>query len=393
MGERRTGGVALVAHPGAELYGSDRMTLEAVAGLVEHGWRVVVAVPGDGPLVAAVRGLGAETVLVRTLVLRKRLLRPAGLLRLLPVSLAAGARVSRTLRRVRPDVVYVATVTIPLWIVVARLLRVPVVTHVHESERSAPAMVRRALTAPVVLSSRVLVNSEHSRSVLLEVAPRLWARSVVLYNGVAGPASTTTARARIDGAFRLVYTGRISPRKGVDVAIEALGLLVSEGLDVRLDLVGSVFEGYEWYLRALEQRIDALGLRDRVEFTGFRPEVWSALAQADMALVPSREEEPFGNTAVEAVLAGRPVAVSAIGGLEEAIDGFTSAVPVPPADPAALADAIRRVMRSWGAFRRTAIAMAPIAAARYSPGRFRDAIDAELRRAVEPVRLRVAVTS
>jgi glycosyltransferase involved in cell wall biosynthesis len=381
----------VVAHPGAELYGSDRMALEAIAGFVDRGWRVVLAVPDLGPLVLAARELGATAVVLPVPVLRKSLLRPAALLGLLGGCIAGAVRITGLLRRERPDAVYVSTVTIPLWILVARVLRFPVVTHVHESERGASAAVRRVLAAPVALSTRVLVNSEHSRATLLEVAPRLSGRSTVLYNGVAGPGVVVPPRERLDGPFRLVYTGRVSPRKGVDVAVEAVGRLVTAGMDVRLAVVGGVFPGYEWFLESLKERVDALGLGERVTFTGFRPEVWSALADADMALVPSRDEEPFGNTAVEAVLAGRPVAVSAIGGLAEAIDGFASAIAVAPADPAALASAIQRVAASWSAFRSTAIRTAPIASARYAPARFRAAVADELRRASDPVHVRALV--
>jgi glycosyltransferase involved in cell wall biosynthesis len=388
VGDRAAAGTVVVAHPGAELYGSDRMTLEAVAGLAERGWHVVLVVPGEGPLTVEAGRVGATTTVLDIPVLRKSLLRPRALLGFAGSSVVGAVRIAALLRRVRPDAVYVATVTIPLWILVARLLRIPVVCHVHESERSASRLVRRMLAAPVALATLVLVNSRHSMTALVEAAPQLADRAIVLYNGVAGPEAMVPPRKRIDGDFRLVYTGRISPRKGVDTAVEALALLIEDGVDARLEVVGGVFPGYEWFLESLHRRIDELGLQSRVRFAGFRPEVWSALSAADMALVPSRDEEPFGNTAVEAVLSGRPVAVSAIGGLAEAIDGFASAIPVAPADPAELAAAIRRVSSSWAAFRTTAIAMAPIAAARFSPERFRAAIDDEMRRAITPAAAR-----
>jgi glycosyltransferase involved in cell wall biosynthesis len=391
MAERALAGTVVVAHPGAELYGSDRMALETVRGLVERGWRVVLAVPVDGPLLAEAQRAGAETVILESPVLRKSLLRPLALAGLLTDSGAAARRIGDLLRRVRPDVVYVSTITIPLWIARARLLRIPVVCHVHESERGASRFVRGALAHPIGFATRVVMNSAHSRDTLAEVAPGLAARSTVVYNGVAGPERVAPPREHLDGRMRLLYIGRLSPRKGVDVAVEALGLLGAEGVDAELELVGDAFPGYEWFIDALHARIAELGLRDRVTFSGFRPEVWTALAAADMALVPSRDEEPFGNTAVEAVLAARPVAASAIGGLGEAIDGFASAIPVTPADPAALAAAITRVAANWSAFRRTAMAMAPIASDRYHPARYRDAIAHELRLAASDSTARALV--
>ncbi|MFD1720826.1 glycosyltransferase [Amnibacterium endophyticum] len=368
MAERRT---ALLAHPGAELYGSDRMLLETVAGLVEHGWRVVLAVPNDGPLVAEAQLLGADVVFVDVPVLRKSLLRPTALAGTALSSLAGAVRIARLLRDVEPTVVYVSTLTLPLWVAVARARRIPVLCHVHESERRANRLLREALAWPLLLADRVVVNSAFSRDGLLEVAPGLTRRSTVVYNGVAGPTEVVPARHEIDGPLRIVYVGRLSPRKGPDVVVDALAQLVAAGVDARLELVGGVYSGYEWYERDLHEQVERLGLGDRVVFTGFRPSIWSALARADAGVVPSREEEPFGNTAVEAVLAGRPIVVSAIGGLAEAIDGFASALPVEPDDPAALAAALTRIANDWPGFRDDAARLAPVAAARFAPERYR----------------------
>lgn len=375
MAEHRT---ALLAHPGAELYGSDRMLLETIAGLAEHGWRTVLVVPNDGPLVAEAQALGADVVMVDTPVLRKSLLKPTALLGTLASSVAALFRINRLLRDVDPTAVYVSTLTLPLWVAMARLKRVPVLCHVHESERRANRLLREALAWPLLLADRVLINSVFSRDGLLEVAPALQRRTTVLYNGVAAPDEVVPARRALEGPVRLLYVGRLSPRKGPDVAIDALARLLDEGLDARLELLGGVYSGYEWYERGLHEQVERLGLTEHVVFTGFRPSVWGALSRADVAIVPSREEEPFGNTAVEAVLAGRPVVVSAIGGLAEAIDGFASALPVEPDDPAEVAAAVTRIVGEWSAFRTWSTNLAPIAADRYAPGRYRRSVAASI---------------
>lgn len=391
MAERRP--TVVVAHPGAELYGSDRMALESMIGLVERGWRVVLAVPTTGPLVPAARAAGVEVVLLDSPVLRRSLLRPLAIAGLLGDSGPAARRIGDLLRKVKPDVVYVSTISIPLWIARARLLRIPVVVHVHRSERGVSRLLRGALAHPIGLANRIVVNSAFTRDALLEVAPTLDLRTTVVYNGVVGPDVVVPPRETLEGRMRLICLGRLSPSKGIDVAVEALGRLVTEGLDAELEIVGDVLPGYEWFLGALRQRVVALGLEDRVQFSGFRPEVWTAISAADMVLVPARDEEPFGITAVEAVLAGRPVAVSAIGGLAEAIDGFVSAIPVTPSDTASLVAAVQRVAANWSAFRRTALTMAPFAADRYQPRRYRAAIAKELEAAAADVTARALVTS
>ena len=60
-------------------------------------------------------------------------------------------------------------------------------------------------------------------------------------------------------------------------------------------------------------------------------------------LVPSRVE-PLGNTAVEAMLAQRPLVASRVQGLAEIVEDGRTRLLVPPGDPAALADATARFL-------------------------------------------------
>ena len=53
----------LVAHPSADLYGSDRVLLETIDGLRRSGARVLVALPSPGPLVAELERRGAAVIL------------------------------------------------------------------------------------------------------------------------------------------------------------------------------------------------------------------------------------------------------------------------------------------------------------------------------------------
>lgn len=371
-------GTALIAHPGAELYGSDRVMLETVAALRDHGWRVVLATPTDGPLLAAARALGADTLVLEVPVLRKTLLKPHRLAAFAAQAVRGARAIDGLLRRVRPDVLYVSTLTIPLWAPRARSMGIPALVHVHESERGANMLLRRAIAAPLHAADRVLVNSRHSLRSLLEAAPRLATRSAVIYNGVAGPESVVPPRPELRGGLRVVYVGRLSPRKGVDVALAAVAKLRAQGVPARLDVVGGVFGGYEWYERELREKVAALGLEQDVSFHGFRPSVWPVLANSDVAVVPSRLEEPFGNTAVEALLAGRAVVVSDVGGLGEAVDGFPTALKVRPDDAEALAAALADVASRWNRLRPLMPGVAASAAARYAPETYRTAVAREL---------------
>jgi glycosyltransferase involved in cell wall biosynthesis len=363
-----------MAHPGAELYGSDRVLLESVSALVADGWRVVVTVPVSGPLLAAIGERGAEVVLCPTPVIRKSALRPRGMLRLLAATVSGWVGGWRLLSRERPAALYVNTMTIPLWQLLGRMRRVPVLTHVHEGEASASRLVRSILALPLFLSTSIIANSEFSRGVLADSFSRLGRGTRVVYNGVPGPPEARAARARLDSPVKVTYVGRLSPRKGVDVAIDALALLSARGVDARLDLVGGVFPGYEWYEAQLREQVKQKQLGHRVLFHGFTPSIWEVVGAGDLVIVPSRVDEPFGDTAVEAILIGRPVIASATSGLLEATAGYETARTVTPGDATALANGVQAAIEQWGLSRAATVIDIETARRRHGPEVYRKTV-------------------
>lgn len=392
----------LVANPSVDLYGADRMMLETVVALRERGHHVVVTIPSDGPLSARLSDLGVEVVTVDAPVVRRGYLSPRGITRLALSAIRSLPACRRTIRETRADVVYVNTLTFPVWILAGRWAGRPVVAHIHELEDTISAPIRAGLLAPMTLARTVIANSRATVNFLATTQPmigRLLAgRTRLIYNGVAGPRSTRSISTPppepgTGTEIRLAYVGRIARAKGTDIAIEAVALMVRMGLDVRLDVHGEVFAGnesYEWEVRRLAAR---LGVGDRVRWRGFRPDVWPAYEAAHIVVVPSRAET-FGLVAVEAQLARRPVITSDAHGLVETVEAGRTGTVVPAEDPAALAAAVRDVVADWP----RATAMAERGAERagrlFSPAAYRNAITdvvERLARAGRPFRRRTAI--
>lgn len=372
-------GPVLVVHPSADLYGADRMLLESVRQLVAVHHDVVVAVPGPGPLVPLLLEAGARVEEVFSLVLEKRFLDPRHWPALVHDTVAGILPAHRVLRRLRPRAVYVSTEVLPLWPLAARCAGAQVVVHVHEAELEMPALIRLGLALPVVPAHRALVNSECTLAGLVGSVPWLARRSTVVLNGVSGPRSPRPAREELGGRLRIVYVGRLSERKGVHLLIGALRLLEERGVDATLDLVGDVVPGKEWYEERLHRVIEAAGVSHRVRFHGFHADVWPWMEAADVVVVPPVVTEAFGNTAVEAVLAARPVVVADHTGLREAVQGFGSvqgADTLAPDAAARLADAFVRVRDDWARLRAAALADAPVARMRHDPVRYGHAVAA-----------------
>jgi len=179
----------------------------------------------------------------------------------------------------------------------------------------------------------VIVPSAFARERLRELgAPLPWERVHVLApplrpldGGPSGGGGSSTAPA--GGAYALLVT-RLSPEKGVDVAIDACRIA-----GMPLVIAGDGPERASLVERAGEGAVRFAGRVDDGELARLR-------AGAAIALVPSRSGESFGLAAAEAMAAGLPLVASRVGALPELVDG---AALVPPGDASALAAAIARL--------------------------------------------------
>ncbi len=326
----------IAVHPHTDLYGSDRMFLESVTVMAPG---VLAVLPQHGPLVDELVARGIPYRIRPFPVLRKvELGTPRGMLAFLLGFLRAVVEQTHWLRRERPEVLYVSTIAAPEWLIAGRLSGTRVLCHVHESEPQWPRLVSAVLLAPLYAADGIIANSGDCLNwIRSALGSRLARRARVVHNGVREP-GLVSFPASPSGSHRLVVVGRLSERKGQDVAIAATALVRRAGHDVTLTLVGDGYPGYEDVVAGLHDLVREGGIEDVTVFTGFADPT-PHVAAADVVLVPSRIE-PFGLVAVEAMLLGRPVVAAAVGGLTEIVeDGVTGRL-VPPDDPQALADAV-----------------------------------------------------
>jgi len=377
MGGMPSPRTVLFAHPSAELYGSDLQLVETVRGCVDAGATAVVVIPAEGDLGPLLRDAGARVVVLPMPVLRKALLTPAGMVRLAVQAARALPGQVRLVRRTGAGVVLVNTQTIPTWLVAGRLAGARVVSHVHEAEADATRALRWGLAAPLLLAHHVVANSRFAREVVVRAVPRLARRTTVIYNGVPGPGPVAEpGPSPVKDHALVALVGRLSPRKGTDVALEAVARLRAAGRDVRIVLCGSAFAGYEWFEQQLRDRAARPDLDGAVTFAGYA-DPWEWFERADVVVVPSRVE-PFGNVAVQGMLARRPVIASRTQGLAEIVRDHETGLAVPPEDDVALADAVARLLDDGALADRLAGAARKEALERFDVDRYRALIAREV---------------
>ena len=332
----------LFCHPGAEMYGSDRMALETVKSLKARGIEVITILPEEGELSRKFALVDAEVRVMTIPVLRKEFLQPAKLVKMGWRSLVGLVQAHRLIRTLKVDVVIANTITQPVWIYAARLAGRPVFCHVREAEDSLNRAIRAVLVGPLSLTQLVVSNSKATERFVRGSSVLPLPETRVIYNAKDWSGYFRSVPEHTVGRVRMVLIGRISPRKGQDTAIEALRILRERGVDAELRIIGDIFTGYEWFQQDLLDLVTKYGLEDVCSLSGFVNDIAGELERCNVALVPSRLE-PFGTVAAESMAAMRCTIVSQVQGLVEIVEDGVSGLCVDAEDATAWADAVQSI--------------------------------------------------
>ncbi len=204
-----------------------------------------------------------------------------------------------------------------------------------------------ALARPLGLPARVELGAAATWSFVSE-----YLRNTILEAGVSLP-RTTIGRTGINaeglapggdgevGPFgdTLLYVGRVTRAKGVDVAVRALGELPAT---YRLRIVGPADAAYA---QELNHMAADLGVRDRIDFEPAlaRSALAECYRQAAAVLFPVRWNEPWGLVPLEAMACGTPVIATGTGGSSEYLRHEDNCLLVPLDDHGAVARSVQRL--------------------------------------------------
>jgi glycosyltransferase involved in cell wall biosynthesis len=339
----------LSVQPMAELGGSDQAMLRLARQLAMAGWSVHIALPGSSPMAERYEETGAHLHTVPML----RISTSHGLGGWLAYALAwpgSVLRLWRLARQVRPDVVH--TNSLHSWYawVVSAALRRPHIWHAREMVTQSSVALRLERFLCRHFATSVIAVSQAVADQLAPTKGRP-ANVVVVHEGTSPEEHSPSRAGRARPRFNLAddrplvgYVGRIDTWKGVDVLLDAVPLLLKLVPDAQVVIAGGAVRGKEDYAAHLKARADECGAVWVGQVSG--SEAADLLADLDCLAYPSTGPEPWGLSLVEALASGAPVVSTDAGGPREVTAGLapTSALLVPPQDPAALAGAVASVL-------------------------------------------------
>jgi glycosyltransferase involved in cell wall biosynthesis len=309
---------------------------------------------------------GVDVMVHPLAVLRRRLLSPGGVLRL---GIQGWQERSALASLSRGCSIVHSNTSVILW----APRNLPHVVHVREiyagatsgiAARAWPLWRRRLMRA----DARICVSAAVARQFDS-------AGTHVIHDGVVKQSGLDPAMGGQDriAPFRVAVLGRIADWKGQDVLIRALAEPALAEIGAVAVIAGDAYPGEPAPdIEALARR---LGVHDRVEFLGFRPDPDQVLASVDAVAVPSTRPDPLPNSAIEALAAGRPVVAANHGGLPEIVKPEITGLLVPPGDPTALANALRRLADDPRARARMGQAAAADAHERFGLDRMLDEVE------------------
>ena len=276
--------------------------------------------------------------------------------------LRAAAKVARIVRRGGYRLIHGHTVrTAMVGSVAAAMAEVPMVYHAHSpaSHDSTRHWMDRVNGLIEQLSLRrvsrvIAVSRAMAEHIGSEGFDRT--RIAVVSNGVP-EATNVPDRVPPAGCWTLGVVALFRPRKGIEVLLDAMGVLRQWEIPVHLRAVGT-FESPK-YAAEVAARVRRLGLSEHVTWTGFSRDVTNEFLKMDLFVLPSLFGEGLPMVVLEAMTAGVPIVASRVAGIPEAIRHGHDGVLVNPNDARNLAEAIADIVQGrydWSALRASAMA-------------------------------------
>ncbi len=232
-----------------------------------------------------------------------------GLLRFAYLTVKASVKGRRTVRKLKPDILYAPGPAALAWSAMCGR-GTTVIWHLHHMFQSGATLkllnilcnrkcVKRIISVSDCVADQI--NNKKADS-----------KKLTIYNPVKAIGDDLIRKnicdeyPQLSKELKVVQIGFITPTKGQRLSVEVINNLKNRGYDVSLAVVGSVREGDDDFKAELDRKIQEYGLSDNIVFTGYRTDVDEIVGAFDVMFVPSTIEG-FSLAAAQAIMEDVPV--------------------------------------------------------------------------------------
>lgn len=330
--------------------------LDTARDTARQGYQVLAILPAGGAAVDLFRDAGLDPIVTKITRAKRSYLSAQSLIEYFfgfPVEVVELVRI---LRIHRPDVVHINEIFDVQPGLAAKLCRIPIVWHIR-ADLESPTWARTLLAWLVKsCATQILtVSQSAARRVFGESFPsNLRVLHDPAYLSLRFPgerrgdiSDKANGRNALGIPFSVPLVGLVSKLhrvKGHEYLIRAIPQILKGCPDAMFVIVGGPIEGLRDDAEFLQSLPKLLGIRDRVVFTGYRPDVSRLISTCDVMVHCPYWEDPFPRVVMEAMALGKPVVATKVGGIPEQVENGVSGILVPPRDENALAQAIVRLL-------------------------------------------------
>lgn len=237
---------------------------------------------------------------------------------------------------------YIAGYSIAL---VARILRVPLVTHVRDIIPDGFFIPKESKL--LGFSKKLICISQAVKDHLAKYG--FTNKTTVIPNGVdTSLFSATCGKARLPQNWRRIkfgLVGQVINWKGHEEFLDAISNVVGQGLYSDFYIIGDAMFNDPSYLDFLKEKARKLRISEFVHFISFQRDIVTWMNALDVVVCPSWFE-PFGRVVIEGMSLKKLVIATNVGGPAEIIEDGKSGILVTPKDPKSLENAIVRCIKN-----------------------------------------------
>lgn len=308
-----------VFHPSSDLYGSDRILVNALGAMPTHIHKKVYLL-SHGPLVDFLQEKteNVEVIICPNMpVIYRKIFTVKGIFIFLITWLRFFVFMRKQKKQYQFESVYVNTLSNTFILPILAALRLKRFVHVHEIVVRPKLIGKITAFLAANFANNILCVSVAVANNLKTYSKKASQKIVVIHNGIERIMTTEKEQSTI---LSFCLFGRIMPQKGQWLVVEALSKIPIEKLKhTRFTFMGGVLYNQTSILNDLESKVNQANLGHIIEFKEFAPNISDAMSEADICLVPSTILDSFPTTVLEAMSAKKLVIATNQGGAKEAV--------------------------------------------------------------------------